>query len=78
MVECRIYVNKTLGLRHFSKPFRNVISIILDEPGYFLGNPVSEFSEETLGKFEKIIITNNNFKNGVLFDDVIFLFLGSR
>ena len=36
----------------FSKPFRNALSIILDEPACFLAHPIFEFWEKPLRNFE--------------------------
>ena len=42
--------------------FRNGLPLILDEPGYFLPCPISEFSESTLGFW--IFLSFANFSHG--------------
>ena len=58
MVEPPLMWTKPWDLDIISKPFRNALFIILDEPACFLAHSVSEFSEGTLENFEKFEISS--------------------
>ena len=61
-VEFWNFVFLKIGKMTSPKTFRNGLPLILDEPGYFLPWPISEFSESTLGFW---IVRNFGFWNVV-------------
>ena len=77
MVEPPLMWTKPWDLDIISKPFRNALFIILDEPACFLAHPVSEFSEETFEKFWKLC-PNYDFGSCAAERICFFLFLGGR